>query len=392
MRSFFIAFLELRLFLQDKGSLAFSLLLPIVIFALMYGAFGGGGNLNITATMVDQDPGGAYATLLLERLQSTEGLTVQLVSEEEAQNKLERADLWLIIYIPPGFSDQLSRGETATLLFKQRGNGGQEGQIAAGMVRGAAEAIGQDIQVKDQVQAKLSGSGISPAHIDTVVEKYLARNQTAPVVSVSDNILGETPDPVKSFLPGVVTMFVLFSITLTARTLVEERKRGTLERLLSTRLDVNELFSGKFMANTLRGFLQTLILFLLAYAVFQLFTPLSFFQSLFIAVLFSAAATALGLVIGTLARSENQAVWIAVFFTVAMSMIGGTFFTIEPGSVLATISHFSLNTYANDAFKVVINQSGSLASVGLDLAILAGVTVVLVILSRVFFRVLPGGK
>ena len=36
----FIALKEIRDFFQDKGDLAFSLVLPIVIFGLMYGAFG----------------------------------------------------------------------------------------------------------------------------------------------------------------------------------------------------------------------------------------------------------------------------------------------------------------------------------------------------------------
>ena len=73
-----------------------------------------------------------------------------------------------------------------------------------------------------------------------------------------------------------MTMFVLFAVNLTAQALVDERRRGTLERLLATRLTAGELFTGKFLAYTARGFVQTLILMLLAYAVFGLFTPLTF--------------------------------------------------------------------------------------------------------------------
>ena len=40
-RAFIVAIREVRTYLQDKGDLAFSLLLPIILFALMYGAFGG---------------------------------------------------------------------------------------------------------------------------------------------------------------------------------------------------------------------------------------------------------------------------------------------------------------------------------------------------------------
>ena len=204
--------------------------------------------------------------------------------------------------------------------------------------------------------------------------------------------MGSSPDPVNQFLPGIITMFVLFAVTLSARAIVEERRKGTLERLLTTRLSVGQLFMGKFLASVSRGFVQTLILLILAYMVFQLFTPLSFVEALVIALIFAAAASALGLVIASIARTEDQATWIAVFFTMAMVMIGGTFFPISEGSVLYTISRVSINTYANSAFNMIIAQGGSLADVGLELGVLAGVMVVGLVLSRILFRVMPGGR
>ena len=62
-RALFITLNEVRLYLQDKGDLAFSILLPIVTFALMYGAFGGQTLFKATASVVDEDKG-AYSTLL----------------------------------------------------------------------------------------------------------------------------------------------------------------------------------------------------------------------------------------------------------------------------------------------------------------------------------------
>ena len=75
-----------------------------------------------------------------------------------------------------------------------------------------------------------------------------------------------------------------------------------------------------------------------------------------------------------------------------MTMLGGTFFEISEGSLLYTLSKASMNTYANDAFKVIIAQGGSLADVGLELGVLAGVAIIGLAISRVFFRVVPGGK
>ncbi|MBT9163693.1 MAG: hypothetical protein DDT24_00613 [Chloroflexi bacterium] len=252
--------------------------------------------------------------------------------------------------------------------------------------------MAQQLQVQAQARSALGGTGIDPGHIEITVQKFLDRERQHPIVGVREEIVGGRPDPVNQFLPGIVTMFVLFAITLTAGTLVEERKKGTLERLLTTRLSVGQLFVGKFLANVSRGFLQTFILLALAYIVFQLFTPLSFVESLVIALIFAAAASAIGLVIASIARSGDGATWIAGFFTMVMVMISGTFFPISEGSVLYTISKASINTYANDAFKTIIVHGGSLADVGLELGVLAGVILGGLVLSRILFRVMPGGK
>ena len=76
----------------------------------------------------------------------------------------------------------------------------------------------------------------------------------------------------------------------------------------------------------------------------------------------------------------------------AMVMLGGTFFEMPSGSVLDTISKISVNTYANDAFRSIIAEGGSLGDVGVELGVLAGVIVVGLVLSRFLFKALPGGK
>jgi hypothetical protein len=60
--------------------------------------------------------------------------------------------------------------------------------------------------------------------------------------------------------------------------------------------------------------------------------------------------------------------------------------------MLATLSNISVNTYVNEALKAVINEGRSLADVGTQLAVLAGVAVVSLVVSRLLFKVLPGGR
>jgi ABC-2 type transport system permease protein len=390
-RALFITLNEVRMYLQDKADLAFGLLLPIITFALMYGAFGGQTMFKATAPVVNED-GGTYSAQLIEQLDKVSGIKVELLKASEADTKLDRSDLLLVLFIPSGFSETLKSGGKAKLVFKQRGNGGQEGQILSSIIRGVVEKMNQGFQVRHQVESNLQGKSIPENSIEVTVQNLLDKEHQQPAVGVTEEVVGGSPDFINLYLPGIVTMYVLFSLTMSARAIVEERRRGTLERLLTTRLNAGELFFGKFLSAVARGFVQTLILLVLSYAVLRLFTPISFLASLVISLVFAAAAAALGMIIASIARSEEAANWIAVVFTMFMVMMGGTFFQVSEGTVLATIGKISINTYANEAFRTVITEGGSLGDAMQPLAVMAGVVVVGLVISRLIFKAVPGSK
>ena len=390
MRAIHLALLEVRSYLKDKGDLAFSLLLPIALLAVMVGAFGQSTRFNGVANVVDQD-GGIYARQLIDRLADVPGIEVRLLTAEEAEAKLGRSTIVLATYIPQGFSQKLANGESALVLFKQRGSGGQEGQIMASIIRGALDDIASQAQVHRQVQGALAGSGINTADIDATVDKFTVREQRVPTVEVLEENIGAKPDPLREFLPGIVTMFALFAVSIRAQALVEERQKGTLERLLATQLGPNQLFAGKFLSGLAKGVVQMFILLGLAAIVFRIFTVGSFLGILAVAALFAATVSAIGLVIASAARTRDQANWISVVFTLVMSMLGGTFFEVNSG-ILHILGLGTVNHYANDALKTLINGTGALGDVGFQMAVIAGVGLVALALARAIFKAVPGER
>jgi ABC-2 type transport system permease protein len=386
-----VALREVRSYLQDKADLAFSLLLPIVTFALIYGAFGGTGLFHGTAYIVNEDANGAYAQQLLDNIKKQDSLTVQILSRADAENKLNRSDINIVFFIPPDFSDKLNNGQPVELTVMQRGNGGQEGQIVASIIGGVVSEINQQFNATAQVSQALAGKNIPAAQISLTTLQFLDREHQYPLVGIKEVSVGVKPNMVNDFLPGIITMYVLFAISISAAALVEERRKGTLERLLTTHLTIGELFLGKFLANVFRGFIQTFILLALSYAVFRIFTPLSFLEALLIDLLFATACSAIGLLIASAVRSQDSATWIGVFFTMTMTMLGGTFFTISKGTTLYTFSKLSVNGYAITAFKTIINN-GSFSTLGVEIAVMVGVTLVGLIVSRMIFKALPQGK
>ena len=397
LRPLHIALLELKLFLNNRAELAFSIALPILLFALMYGALSSDSEVFTPASVVDLD-GGVHARELVARLDSLPEVEVEERSEADADGALDRSAILFAVVIPDGFSDALEAGEPAPLVFRQRGNGGDTGQIVAAIVRGIARDMATEARVRHYTQRALADSGVPQERIDAEVGAQLASLRASPPVAVEVRRPGEGPEEGSSdglfsrLLPGLIVMFVMFSVTLAAQALVEERRTGTLERLMTTRLGVNQLFAGKFLSGVGRAMLQTVLMLSLAFIVFRPAGPVAFVELLAFALLAAAAFTGVSLVIGAVARTRNQAAWAAVFFTLLMVVFSGTFFEIVEGSLMHSISRATINAYAIEAMQNIIGRGEHLGQQWLQMAVMAGVAIVGLTVARLLFRITPEGR
>ena len=407
LRPLHIALLELKLFLNNRAELAFSIALPILLFALMYGALSNDSEVFTPASVVDLD-GGPHARELAQRLDSLPEVEVVERAEADADSALDRSAILFAVVIPDGFGDAIESGMPAPLVFRQRGNGGDTGQIVAAIVRGIARDMATEARVRRYTQQALAGSETPQERIDAAVETQLASLRASPPVAVKVRRPGEagrsnidpppegegtSPDALFSrLLPGLIVMFVMFSVTLAAQAMVEDRRTGTLERLMTTRLGVNQLFAGKFLSGVARAMFQTVLMLSLAFAVFRPGGPLAFAELLAFALLAAAAFTAVSLVIGAVARTRNQAAWAAVFFTLMMVVFSGTFFEIVEGSLMHSISRATINAYAIEAMQNIIARGEHLGQQWLEMSVMAGVAVAGLALARLLFRVTPEGR
>ena len=131
----------------------------------------------------------------------------------------------------------------------------------------------------------MADSGAEPERVEAEIRAQLETLRTAPPVVVEVRRFDETGRPRPNsppegegtasdslfarLLPGLIVMFVMFSVTLASQAMVEERRTGTLERLMTTRLGVNQLFTGKFLSGVSRAMFQTLVMLSLAFVVFR---------------------------------------------------------------------------------------------------------------------------
>ena len=384
-RIFAVDGLEVRRFIADRADLALSLLLPIAIFALMMGAFGGGNSFSATAFVVNLDSGTRGAELI-SRVENVDGLRVKLLDRADADRRLAAASIVNVIELPPEFSDRIATGETAPIAVRRRGNGGQPGQIVTGVVRTVAQEMAIEAAAERYV-ARL-GRNESGDRVAEVLGQALREAKAAPQVAVTTEVVGLQRIPVNRMLAGILVMFLMFSVTLGARAMVEDQRLGTMERLMTTRLSPNELFLGRFAAGIGRVAVQTVILMTLAFVVLRSATLAAHLWVLALSALVAAAVSAIGLLIGALARTPDQATWAAVFVTMAMSIFGGAFFDLGSGGVFEVVSRFTIHYYAIELIDGAL-ASGSVDWTGgrTSLLVLAAAAVGMLALARTLFRI-----
>ena len=390
MRTAVIVAREFKSFFQDRGDVFFNFILPVALALLMVQVFGGGGELHLSAHVVDED-GGEYAERLVTSLAGD--MEINMLSREQAEDRLNRSYILQALIIPRGFSEAASGGEVAEIVILSRGSGGIEGQIVRSMIRGHIADLEVELDTRSGIinVASAFGFDTDDPMVTRYAEEFIRRDREAPPVTVNTFAVGETRSPVVDFLPGILTMFLLFGVTLNAQSLVDERKRATLVRMLVSGTRPAEMFAGKYLAQVVRGLAQAAIILAIMQVVFGVFTLSSFVLALAVSGLFLLAVSGIGLLIGSLFTGRDAATWAAVFVTMGMSVAGGTFYDpTGAGGPLETLAHYTLNYHANRGIQAVMLGGGPGEIVPVA-AILLGAFVLVAALSLAFFRVEPGG-
>lgn len=145
-----------------------------------------------------------------------------------------------------------------------------------------------------------------------------------PVVHAVYNPLTITAYNIVPGLLGVVLTMTM--VIVTALVITRENERGTMEMLLATPLRPLEVMAGKLIPFVLVGFIQVLLILLMAKLLFAVPTQGSIVLLLILTLPFIAANLAVGLTFSTLASNQLQAVQGAMFFFLPSILLSGFMF------------------------------------------------------------------
>jgi ABC-2 type transport system permease protein len=129
----------------------------------------------------------------------------------------------------------------------------------------------------------------------------------------------------QNLIPSYTVMFVFFLVTIMARSFIHERELGTLRRLRIAPIKPASLLAGKTIPFLIISLVQTAILFICGRFLFQMSwgsEPLLLLPVIFCT---SLAATALGLLLSTIVRTESQVSAYANIVVITMAGISGCF-------------------------------------------------------------------
>lgn len=128
---------------------------------------------------------------------------------------------------------------------------------------------------------------------------------------------------------GFTLTFVMFTLLANAAGILEERRMGTLGRLLTAPVRKTSIIGGKILGVYVAGILQAAILIVVGMTVFHVNWGTNLPAVALILGTFILAATGLGIFISSVVRTIEQAQSLTPVIAISMALVGGAYWPIE---------------------------------------------------------------
>jgi ABC-2 type transport system permease protein len=384
---FLIGWKDVLLVFRDPAALILMLAAPFLLtlgLGFVTGGMSGGsssGPSNIPVVLVNLD-GGQLGNAMVDLFQSKDlnGLVAPTLMSDPAQARqlVDTDKTAAVIIVPAGFTQSiipavgvaLPSGATVQIeLYTNPSRPTSSGVIKAiveefvsrvevGRVSGQVAVI-QLIQsglIGVQDAAKVGGEiGTRLSQTTQTGSTIGLKTLTASGEAVKFNILA-------FMAPGMALMFLMYTVSNGGRTLLAERARGTLPRLLVAPVTPAQVLAGKVFGVFLTGAAQMLILIVASTLLFQLDwgDPLAVVL-LVLAAVFGAVGW--GMLITSLAKTPGQVSTIGSAIMLLFGMMGGSFFSLgNMPDWFQVISKITPNAWGMDGFNTLA-AGGSLVNI-----------------------------
>jgi len=362
---------DLRIMVTDKAFFFWTLAFPvlfIVLFGLLYKESDNApSQAELTVVNMDQGRWGAY---FLEKIKSP-GVDVKMAETEPAEyNRL--------LILPPDFSAKIEARKDQALAFKKREDASVQAaaRVETRLFQAIAQVLSELVLYGDGDPAKFLDAHAEFKDLVTVKSRF------------PENTVTIVPSGFDHSIPGTTVQFIMMMVILYGGiSVMEDRKKGIMSRMLFSPLSTGGLFQAKLLGRWLMGMMQALILFTVGKIFFKLNLgniPLS----LLVIAVFALSMAALSVFIGSLCAKEDLIIGVAVLIANVFAALGGCWWPIEvvPPAVRQA-GMVSPAYWAMDALHKLRFFQGDFAAVAPHLGILLGLSAVLSLLAAKHFKI-----
>lgn len=300
---------------------------------------------------------------------------VRYDSPHEVVRAVERGNVQGGLVIPASFDKDLEGAEAVKLRYYARPDSmGQQVRIA---VASKVQRAGARLTAGRFLLTQGTSSGLDDA---------LRRvDKTAPFVRTVDvEVHSSGRKSASGFTIAAstqLTLFIFLSTLSAAYALVEARRAGIVQRIMSTPTSLRTVIVGNAIARYLAGIVQALIIVVGVKVLFDV----SFGNPLAVAAVvaaFTLVATAFSLLLGALCTTEQQVSALSLLLALVLAAIGGSMAPLDVFSpTMRRIAHLTPHGWANDAMGRIVNDGALLGDVARQLAVLVVMGLVAMALS-----------
>lgn len=401
------------IFFKDRGAMMWLFVLPVVFIALFAGlarmSFGSSNateekDTRAPVAVVNLDKGGAISQQFIDSLNRSQVFKAALYEQQEAEQLIQKYAIKRYLVIPADFSTRLCNGEGVTIsLVVHPDADPNTTQTIMRVINGIASDTSLELQILDGIRQMGEMQANNPAvQTSFNTERVLSQaksqfegSRSRPLVDLVETTPTSPAENKLDFdlsqttVPGFAVLFVFLAASTVAHGVFEERKAGTLRRLLSSPLTRSTILAGKMVPIFLLTLVQIIFIFLAG----ALLLPLIGFGKFTIgsdpvawavtSILIALCSTCLGILIASIATSEGQVGGISNALLWVAGILGGAIFPtflIQQMPVLNVLSRMVPQSWATSAYYDILTRGKGLPDIWLDLAVLLA-------FSAVFFLV-----
>lgn len=390
----------------DRVALLYMFLAPVAISLIMGLVFGGGTDdialPEADILLINQDEGFDTGLQTFNFGEEYEAVLVTNPPEEihrfitaeladntdDARQQVEDGDQRAVVIIPPDFTQNVLNPATQGELEIYYN---PSSEISATIVISVLESITSQINTSVVAQNLYAGSEeaffvqLSDGNLQTASEaadtavNAIAAGEMADILQLEDvNFSGKAEELnlISYFAPAMAILFMAFTMAAGARTMLQEQRNWTMQRILTTPTPRWVYMSGRMVGNYTAGFSQMLILLIvtpLISAIAGSSTDVWGSNIVGIALITIAvvwASTGLGTLIASISAKPEDADVYANAILFAMAIIGGSFVPVDGVPILNILSRFTFNYWGIDGYFRLATDDAALGDIVLNIAAL----------------------